>query len=1488
MAAWPEVTSLSVTAPVKAMLFKQSRRLAAMKSFRIFIFILLSLFVYNAALAVDYQKKQVVRDTVLTPGLSIGSISSNKNVTSFFNTLNSRNRTTTSSYGDSQITLVKLSPTVIAMLGGTGSGSYYGVDDNTIELYSQSGSTLMRLSTAWQDTTRKRLSGIRHTDYYAGADQAVRGGTANTLSGDVYLCEGTETITDTMIYANDNLRILGNRNYTLKVVKTETFTVAKKAIWIRSDYSRVEIEGFNINGNKNVSHSNSFDAGICISGAQYVTIRNMYIYNTGGDAITINRDYTGLQPLQRTKKVLISNCTFDVPYLYLESRSEFGDPWDFIGRCCVAITNAEEVIIENCWFKGGEAVGAIDLEPDDENEVANKVIIRNNVFEGYGQQGANETTTGCAIMMGSYGIPIQDVLIDGNFIFNYYRHGISFHIGGAVVGNDVVTRLTAANNFIFDNGYSGISVTAANNAVFEKNTIYRNGSAGIFIGSDSYDISILDNNIFENDYTGIWLDNGAQAASHSFIVSNNRVFNNGQVAGDGIRLTRAKKAVITDNLIYDSQGDSATQAYAIQAAEITKMRLADNLEYGNKNYKQTFDSQSNTFTQGNHLVGVAVKGTIQVDVSNDNAMYLKVLMGPDYINSDQYFGYCLFNKTRFADGPAGQTDQWYNIRSNSANVADSFKIYIDSECTFADWEAGDSVFVVSKGCINSVSQNGGAGFVNLSNYVGYTKNDSLLLEAETNRTARASADITPPYYLTNCDFTEGVQGYYKNVAINTAPLVSFPFQVKGPADGWATAIGGEVIYPSTFNVRNKMTLNKTAGSFDIIGDAMVFVQVYDVANENLLRVADFRRTATDIPYTAFQGPATLKSYTETQLADMKAIGGLIAGMLAINSTSGEPVFWNGSNWIPVSGGIGNVTWTDLDPTVQDTILNSPRVINVTNYGAVDDSSDSWTAVETMLTYAQDGDIYYFPKNSNGVYYFSKSLMQTGGLDLTFKFDPDVRVYAPDTLMFIDGTETASTTMKATAVQGMEYFLVNNSSGFDKGSLVALASNGAWYNSATYLKGEMIVIRRVHGDTIWIEGNLADTYIIPTENVVVVEYNHCSVKIEGLDLRYQQDDANVIAIRIRKGLNCQFKNVKIQNAGTNALELKRCYNTLIENPAMLACNKAGQGAAICLLDCYHTTIRDGYFYECREPVAASASNSSFPTRYVLVDGGHFLGGGIVRPDSTSDWGNTKAIDSHEAAEYITVRNAKIRGFGYGCYMRGNFCTMEGCDLSGRMYCAYWQAYGGGATVVGNTYTSGLIGRPHVTSPVDERDYQLTHFFGLGNFAKTDSAAYFKVSDNVAIGVTTSFGAIRVNARNLDLSNNYIRFNPVTGTSNYLYGPAGAVTLDNCTIKGEVLELLNTGSLIVLHGNITLSNSYMDYKLDSNDYLKSTYIDADSVITGKLTASTVEPDTLYLGSNEPVVKEEGQMWYRQGASSAPDTLMMWINNKKQKFVGTVLNP
>ncbi len=192
-----------------------------------------------------------------------------------------------------------MSPTVIAAMGGGGGTSYYGVDDNTLEFYSQSGNTLMRLSTAWQDSLRKRQVGIRHTGYYSGIDAAVKGGGAVPISGDVYLCEANETVTDTMIFADDNLRIIGNKNYKLTVNKTRDYQTMRPAIWIRSDYSHVTIEGFEIDGNADTLNYCSFDAGIMIGGAQYVTIRNMYIHHTGGDAITINRDWTGSQPTRR-------------------------------------------------------------------------------------------------------------------------------------------------------------------------------------------------------------------------------------------------------------------------------------------------------------------------------------------------------------------------------------------------------------------------------------------------------------------------------------------------------------------------------------------------------------------------------------------------------------------------------------------------------------------------------------------------------------------------------------------------------------------------------------------------------------------------------------------------------------------------------------------------------------------------------------------------------------------------------------------------------------------------------------------------------------------------------------------------------------------------------------------------------------------------------------------------------------------------------------
>lgn len=52
--------------------------------------------------------------------------------------------------------------------------------------------------------------------------------------------------------------------------------------------------------------------------------------------------------------------------------------------------------------------------------------------------------------------------------------------------------------------------------------------------------------------------------------------------------------------------------------------------------------------------------------------------------------------------------------------------------------------------------------------------------------------------------------------------------------------------------------------------------------------------------------------------------------------------------------------------------------------------------------------------------------------------------------------------------------------------------------------------------------------------------------------------------------------------------------------------------------------------------------------------------------------------------------------------------------------------------------------------------------------------------------------------------------------------------------------------------------------------------------------VAADTVQVENNVPSVPQEGDMWYIQGASAAEDTLVIYINSKEQKFVGTVTNP
>ena len=127
--------------------------------------------------------------------------------------------------------------------------------------------------------------------------------------------------------------------------------------------------------------------------------------------------------------------------------------------------------------------------------------------------------------------------IRNNIIFNTNRYGIY------VAGN--TRNISIYNNNIYDNNGDGIQISALNITSY-KNHIYNNSGNGMDV-IWSENIIVYENHIYNNFDNGIRISN-----SNHTLIKNNNIYNNSE---SGIFLTwNQENITIVENMIYDNCG----------------------------------------------------------------------------------------------------------------------------------------------------------------------------------------------------------------------------------------------------------------------------------------------------------------------------------------------------------------------------------------------------------------------------------------------------------------------------------------------------------------------------------------------------------------------------------------------------------------------------------------------------------------------------------------------------------------------------------------------------------------------------------------------------------------------------------------------------------------------------------------------------------------------------------------------------------------------
>jgi parallel beta-helix repeat protein len=298
----------------------------------------------------------------------------------------------------------------------------------------------------------------------------------------------------------------------------------------------VTIEDITFDGNKANNTTTASTMLNWMAGGDLV-IRNCEWKNNRGQALEL--ESSGTVDLAR---VWIVDC-------YFHDGAPSGVTEEMIRIDANSATTIEDVFITNCKFKNMQsaATGMIHLAGvDAAADPIKRVTIQGCSFEDCGSEAAIYVTLA------------NDVLIDGNYIYDVDGHGV--FVSGANVADEVAPqRIIVSNNSIITYGKTapsasgnGIEVSSGGNSVSVTGNTCQDGQAaakvGISVGSVQA-AAITGNTVLESDGGGIHCRAKATLGpgTGAVVISGNTIDADSDMAEDGIAAFISVPGVIIAN-----------------------------------------------------------------------------------------------------------------------------------------------------------------------------------------------------------------------------------------------------------------------------------------------------------------------------------------------------------------------------------------------------------------------------------------------------------------------------------------------------------------------------------------------------------------------------------------------------------------------------------------------------------------------------------------------------------------------------------------------------------------------------------------------------------------------------------------------------------------------------------------------------------------------------------------------------------------------------
>jgi hypothetical protein len=234
---------------------------------------------------------------------------------------------------------------------------------------------------------------------------------------------------------------------------------------------------------------------------------------------------------------------------------------------------------------------------------------------------------------------------------------------------------------------------------------------------------------------------------------------------------------------------------------------------------------------------------------------------------------------------------------------------------------------------------------------------------------------------------------------------------------------------------------------------------------------------------------------------------------------------------------------------------------------------------------------------------------------------------------------------STLYKGNSSLNVGTTSGMKVGDILEIKSNKLWSedNRGYLTKGEMQVIKKISGHTIYTGREFADTY--KGEKITVKTYNPNRLEMKNIIVKNEKVE-RAVAIDVDPSKYSNFYRVEVYNAKIAGIIVRKGIGT----------------TASYLYMSLGTTpdIPSGYGYQDFGGIKTIVTNSTFknvrrgidfsgeiPSRFGLAKGNKAYG-----PKKLTLASGNSGFGTHSTAEYITFENNYIENFDYAFNSRGN--------------------------------------------------------------------------------------------------------------------------------------------------------------------------------------------------------------------------------------------